>query len=116
MRHNLSFSTPLPGPMRQYDLSWDDETGELLGENAADIKYWATVSVENGTIPCYDINGEIPATNPLKIKAEFCALLGLDQLPDSLKSFYPTRNYPSFVDFDETDDSSLVTPEAETLY
>ena len=115
MRHNLRFSSPLPGLMRQYVLSWDDETGELSGENADDVKYWATVSVENGTIPCHDINGEIPATDPLKNKAEFCALMGFELLPDSLKPFYPTRDYPGFVDFDESDEAAII-PKAVVLY
>jgi hypothetical protein len=102
--------------MRQYALSWDDETGELSGENIDDIKYWAKVCVENGTIPCDDLHGEIPATNPLKNKAELCALIGLDALPDSLKPFYPTREYPGFIDFDDVDDPSVITPKVEVLY
>lgn len=115
MRHNLCFSSPLPGPMCRFDLAWDDETGELSDENADDIRYWAKVSVENGSILCDDLNGEIPATNPLKNKAEFCALIGFDALPDSLKPFYPTRDYPGFVDFDVVDDPSVVTLKVEVL-
>lgn len=115
MLHNLRFSSPLPGLMRQYVLSWNDETGELSGENAEDVKYWAKVSVENGTILCDDINGEIPAIDPLKNKAEFCALMGFDALPDSLKPFYPTRDYPGFVDFDESDEAAII-PKAVVLY
>ncbi len=116
MLHNLHFSSPLPGAMLRYDLAWDDETGELSGENADDIKYWAKVAVENGTILCDDLHGEIPAKNPLKNKAEFCALMGLDALPDSLKPFYLTRDYSGFVDFDDVDDPSVITPKAEVLY
>ncbi len=116
MLHNLRFSSPLPGLMRQYVLSWNDETGELSGENAEDVKYWAKVSVENGSILCDNLHGEIPAIKPLKNKAEFCALIGFDGLPDSLKPFYPTRDYPGFVDFDEVDDSSVITPKVEVLY
>ncbi|MDI1278027.1 hypothetical protein [Methylobacter sp.] len=116
MLHNLRFASPMPGPMRQYVLSWDDETGELSGENADDIKYWAKVSIENGTILCDDLNGEIPAIDPLKNKTEFCALMGLDALPDSLKPFYPTPHYPGFVGFDDVEDPGVITPKAEVLY
>lgn len=116
MLHNLRFATPLPGQLRQYAFSWNDETGELSGENAEDIKYWAALAIENGKIHCEDINGEIPATDPLKNKAEFCALIGLERLPDSLKPYYPTRDYPGFVAFDDVEGTDAVTPEIDIVY
>ncbi len=116
MLHNLRFGTALPNPLRLYTLSWDDETGALIGEHAEDIKYWSKTVIEDGVIPCDAINGEIPATNPLTNKAEFCALIGLDNLPDSLKPFYPTRDYPGFVSFDESEDIGAIIPDASILY
>ena len=115
MRHNLTFNLPLPGPMLRYALSWDDETGELTGENAQDVKDWAVLALEEGVIHCDELGGDIPATDPLKVKAEFCALIGRDLLPDSLKAFFPTREYPGFVAFDSVE-SDVFTPEIDVVY
>lgn len=115
MRHNLLFNLPLPGPMLRYALSWDDETGELTGENASDVKTLAVLAMDEGVIHCDELGGDIPATDPLKVKAEFCALIGLDNLPDSLKSFFPTRDYPGFVAFDSVE-SGVFTPEIDVVY
>lgn len=116
MRHEFNFKTPLPGPLRQYVFAWDDETGELDGDGADDIRYWAELAVEAGVISCPELNGDIPATDPLRIKAEFCALIGLDRLPAGLKSFYPTRDYPGFVGFDQVDNVSVITPDINVIF
>lgn len=115
MRHNLLFNLPLPGPMLRYALSWDDETGELTGEHAQDVMDWATLAREEGVIHCDELGGDIPATDPLKVKAEFCALIGRDRLPDSLKAFYPTRDYPGFVAFDDVE-AGVFTPDIDVVF
>lgn len=107
---------PLPGPIHEYLFTWDDDSGELAGKDADEIKDWALLAKENGKILCDDINGDIPATDPLNNKVEFCALIGLDRLPESLKPYYPTCDYPGFVAYDDVGDTDAVTPEITVVY
>lgn len=95
MRHNIYFKTPEPGPSLTVDAVFDDETGLLTGD-AGPLLDWAEEALEEGHILCPVIGGSIPATDPLHVTAEICALVGIDVLPDSLKPFYPTQDYPGF--------------------
>jgi hypothetical protein len=109
MHHKIDFYSPQPGT-EHYRMEWDDQTGAVTGESAEIIKQWAKFVLENGGIACDELNGEIPATDPLKNKSEFAALIGFDNLPDSLKPFYPSSEYPGFVSFDDVTSDENITP------
>jgi hypothetical protein len=99
MRYEFNFCLPLPGHAERLSVCWDDETGELVGENLDIVKSWADEAKTDGFIKCERLAGQIPATDPLRIKSEFCALIGYEQLSDDLKKFYPTFEYPGFERF-----------------
>ncbi|WKJ88590.1 hypothetical protein QZJ86_11190 [Methylomonas montana] len=116
MRYEFDFCLPLPDPSLRLTFWWDDKTGELCGENAEIVAAWADEAKENGFIYCGPLAGHIPATNPLHVKAEFCALIGYEQLPDSLKSAYPSRNYPGFERFDDMVIPDAINPKIDVQY
>lgn len=99
MRHNLKFQSILPLPIKQYDFTWDDESGSLTGEGSGDVKDWSIIVLNNGYIDCPEINGRIKAINPLKNINEFSAMIGFDNLPESLKPFFPDINYKNYVPY-----------------
>lgn len=115
MRHKFDFYSPPPGEVLHFSFSWDDETGELSGDGVDVVRQWADEAVGAGTIVCADIEGEIPATDPLRVKAEFCALVGREVLPEALKPFYPTVEYPGFVAFSDVE-ADVVSPDIEVIY
>jgi hypothetical protein len=114
MLHKFSYFVPLPNNYR-YSFAWNDETGELSGKDADEIKDFVLSAVEYSRIVCKDINGDIPAIDPLKNKAEFCALIGLDNLPVELKPYYPTPDYPGFEGF-ESAIPGTIKPEINIVY
>lgn len=114
MRHRIKFQSILPLPTRQYDFLWDDENGVLSGSGIDDVKDWSMITLSQGVIDCPEIGGIIPAFNPLINIAEFSAMIGFDNLPDSLKTFYPNVNYPGFKSY--SPDGAAVNINLEVLY
>lgn len=82
-RSNPRISDPL-------DFSWDDETGEVRGRDADRVKAMAEEALRYGTISCHPIPSCIDATDPLRNRTEFAALLGYAwNLPPDLVAAYP---------------------------
>lgn len=99
-RSNPRISDPL-------EFAWDDETGEVTGRDAARVKAMADDALRNGTIGCKPIPSCIDATDPLRNRTEFAALLGdLWKLPSDLDAAYPVIE----------DDGSLEPSDIPILY
>ncbi|PPD36791.1 MAG: hypothetical protein CTY18_03120 [Methylomonas sp.] len=114
MRHKIKFQSILPLPIRQYDFVWDDASGILSGSAIDDVKDWSMIVLSQGFIDCPEIGGLIPAFNPLKNINEFSAMIGFDNLPDSLRPFFPDINYPGFSSYSA--DNNSVDINFEVLY
>ncbi len=100
MRHKIDFHIPQPND-KHVSFFWDDETGEITGDSADYLKESASCAIDDGFIICEDINGTIPATDPINNKTEFAALIGLDNLPDELKKYYPSKTSKGYEKFSD---------------
>ena len=109
MLHRIDFHIPLPNDDHVL-FFWDDKTGDITGQSAAFIKESAACAIDDGFIICEAINGTIPATDPINNKTEFAALIGLDNLPDELKKYYPSKTSKGYEEFsNDAHIESLVT-------
>ena len=98
MRHKIYFHIPQPND-EQISFYWNDDTGELSGDSAAFARLMVSEVMEDGFIICEDINGTIPAIDPLKNKTEFAAIIGIENLPDELKKYYPSKDSKGYEEF-----------------
>ena len=98
MNHKIYFHIPPPTD-EQVSFYWDDETGELSGDSVIFARLTVSEAIEDGFIICTDINGTIPAINPLKNKTEFAAIIGVENLPDELKKYYPSKKSKGYKEF-----------------
>jgi len=109
MLHKIDFHIPPPND-EHVSFFWDDKTGDITGESAAFIKESAACAIDDGFIICEAINGTIPATDPLNNKTEFSALVGLDNLQNELKKYYPSKLSEGYEEFSpDTPTQTLVT-------
>ena len=98
MYHKIDFHIPPPND-EHISFFWDDNTGDIIGESAAFIKESSACAIDDGFIICEDINGTIPATDPINNVTEFAALIGLDNLPEELKKYYPSKDSKGYEEF-----------------
>jgi len=108
MRHKIDFHIAPPND-EHISFLWDDETGELSGDSADFIKEMVSEAMEDGFIICNDINGTIPAISPLKNKTEFAAIIGIENLPEELKKYYPSKSSDGYEAFSEEALTPLIT-------
>lgn len=116
MYHNLTIRTPGYGSV-QYSFAWDDETGELSGQDVAWAKTMVAEAIEDGRIACRGGIGTIPITDPLHDKTQFAGIFGWDGAPDEITRWRPNENSPGFVPCEKV--SGALTPdelEALVLY
>jgi hypothetical protein len=84
----LAPNTWFKGPLT---FTWDDETGELSGPDAAAVEAIARQAVQDGAVPLHPEPGRYPVRDPLRNPEELAALLGYWwQLPPELERHYPT--------------------------
>ncbi len=115
MRHEFDFFELPPAAGRRIAFTWDDDNGEILGGGSGFAMGLIDDAKAEGFVICDDIGGQIPVFDPVKSASEFAAVMGLAALPESLKPFYPTRDYSGFVAFDDDADGTF-TPEFNVLF
>lgn len=74
MFRELHLEPITPRAFDPIEFSWDEETGEVRGPDAAKVREMADYVVKLGYIGCKPIPSSIKATDPLRNRTEFAAL------------------------------------------
>jgi hypothetical protein len=98
MYHELTLITPGHSG-EQYNFGWDDETGELSGQDADWAKTMVASAIEDRRIACQ--GGTIPVTDPLHNKTQFAGIFGRDSAPDEITRWRPNEHTPGFVPYEK---------------